>query len=376
MTRGKISGGYKKYIEEILPRFNKNPDIKSVLIIMHPFIKLTEEIYNLRKIEFFEHVIKPFNFRFDKPCLNKIQDFKPSIIFFPSERYLPFKGVPIVNMVQNMEPFAKKNKFNSIKINVKLLILKLIGHYSIKKADGTLALSQYTVSYLKKTLKISSSKIALNYHGANLNNLSTVKPKVIQRRQISNFIFTAGSIRPARGLEDILRGFKILNKKNKNIKLIIAGSFTSDSKKYFEKLKNYIQKNKLNEYVIWTGSLNQNEMYWCYQNCKAFVMTSRVEAFGIIAIEAMLNGCVCISSDSPCLPEIFDKAALYYNEGNSFQLYEKLEYASNISNEKIKIISKRAKNRAKYFSWDISAKRTVKFLTEIIERKSSLNGNK
>ena len=60
------------------------------------------------------------------------------------------------------------------------------------------------------------------------------------------------------------------------------------------------------------GNLSEKEMSWCYKNCKMFVMTSRVESFGIIAGEAMAHGYICISVDNPCLPEIFRVAAVYY----------------------------------------------------------------
>ena len=127
----------------------------------------------------------------------------------------------------------------------------------------------------------------------------------------------------------------------------------------------YIKENNLNTDVCWAGNLNQNEMNWCYKNCSLFVMTSRVESFGMIAGEALAMGCLCISSSSPCLPEIFQDSALYYDKGDYVKLGEKILKIINYSKSKKKEMSLRSIKRSEDFSWDECVKRTINFLQQV-----------
>jgi len=104
-----------------------------------------------------------------------------------------------------------------------------------------------------------------------------------------------------------------------------------------------------------------------------FVMTSRVESFGIVAVEAMLNECLIISSLSPCLPEVFGDVATYYKSGDHNDLSEKIALNLNMSNHDRLSIKLKAKKRSQLFSWDICAARTVDFFSKIIERHNNEN---
>ena len=102
-------------------------------------------------------------------------------------------------------------------------------------------------------------------------------------------------------------------------------------------------------------------------------MTSRVESFGLIAGEAMAHGCVCISSDSPCLPEIFGDAAVYYPLKNGKLLAEIIKSLTEWDNHQREETSERARDRAAEFSWDITVDRLLAEFKKAIE---SLSKNK
>ena len=97
-------------------------------------------------------------------------------------------------------------------------------------------------------------------------------------------------------------------------------------------------------------------------------MTSRVESFGQIALEAMANGCICVSADNPCLPEIFEDAAVYYPPKNGKALAEAvlsvLAWNSHQRNE----ASERARQQAAKFSWDVCAEKTMAALAKVAKR--------
>ena len=95
-------------------------------------------------------------------------------------------------------------------------------------------------------------------------------------------------------------------------------------------------------------------------------MTSRVESFGMVAGEAMAHGCLCISSDSSCLPEIFDKAAVFYPAKRPEILAKRIYEILNWPEGKKQEMRQRALIRASQFSWDKCVKQTVVELQKAI----------
>lgn len=154
-------------------------------------------------------------------------------------------------------------------------------------------------------------------------------------------------------------------------RVVIAGEAGAMMSGYQKELQDWIQTHNLSSEVCWTGGLNEREMAWCYQNCWAFVMTSRVESFGMIGGEAMSHGCICISADNPCLPEIFGDAAIFYPPKNGKALAEAIQAVLAWDNDQRKDVSEKARKRAADFSWDVCAERTVTALAKAAENRKA-----
>ena len=370
ITGGGISGGYRKYLQNVIPRMAKDPAIEEILCATPPSINIREWFSFLPKVKFV--TCKPYNFLHFSPDykLKKVlEEFSPDIIFIPVERYFKFDKIPIVNMIQNMEPFVENIDVNSFTDKCRLCIQRLVAKRAIRKSDRVIAVSKYVREFLSNTWSISEGKISLVYHGIELPQLKEyIRPKNIPKDWEDNFLFTAGSIRPARGLEDILGAMKYLMLEKVNIKgLVIAGETESRMVPYRKKLKEWIKMNNLSSYIHWAGKLSEKEMNWCYKDCKIFVMTSRVESFGMIGGEAMAHGCVCISSDSPCLPEIFSDAAAYYPSKRGELLAEAIQTVLRWDSYKYEEMSERAKRQAAKFSWDVTTERLLAEFKKIIK---------
>ena len=97
-------------------------------------------------------------------------------------------------------------------------------------------------------------------------------------------------------------------------------------------------------------------------------MSSRVESFGMISLEALRNGCICVVANNPCHPEIFGSSAIYYKPKDGTDLADKIEYLLSRDKKEINPIKFEAKKRAKEFSWQDSAQKTVEFFKLVKER--------
>jgi glycosyltransferase involved in cell wall biosynthesis len=377
LTAGGLSGGYYKYLTNLIPRLAGHEDISSLLIAIPKGIKTDGWIEKYPSIEWLELKSKIWWFSaIGKKEKNIIINFKPDVIFIPTSRFWHIANVPTVNMLRNMEPFIPNFKGDSVREMLKKVVQRQITCKAINQADHTIAVSNYVKEYLVDSLNISEKKISMIYHGLNMKDAlgGDVGPASIPKEWCQNFLLTCGSIRPSRGLEDVINALIELKSQNLNMHLVIAGQTTPGMKKYHDNLKNKIQLGGISNNICWTGNLNENEMNWCFRNCKFFVMTSRIEACPNIALEALSNGAISVVSDSLPLPEFFSDCAFYYTAGNKTSLAEALRKMLNLSKDEKNTMRKKSEKRSLIFSWDITAEKTIELLKSVKTQKKGWGG--
>ncbi|MHA1381779.1 MAG: glycosyltransferase family 4 protein [Candidatus Helarchaeota archaeon] len=365
-TAGGLSGGYKKYLRRILPIIKSDTRVEHIDI--YTPINLGQE--NGEKVRWYLFP-KGCDFRITFWLKREISKIKPDIVFIPTARWINFRNIPTVVMVQNMEPMLMPlDNNNSLKECGKNIARYFTALMACRCADRVIALSNFVKKYLVEKWRINPDKIGVVYHGSDIDNvLSISNPlKRFRVKEIPRFIFTAGSIRPARGLEDSIKAMKYLKNKYKDLYLLIAGNSDRGAKSYKYYLHKKARKLEVSDRVFWMGHLNEKEMNWCYQNCSAFIMTSRVEACPNIALEAMSHGCISVSTDNPPMPEIFSDSAFYYNAGNSRQLAQQIDIALKMSKDQETKNRLAARAIAENFNWERTVRLTVNQFEKLLPR--------
>lgn len=366
----RFSGGYKKYLCNLIPRIIMHPEIDDILLVSPCGWDIQNWFVPAPKISFSSFVFNStylFFPQFNRKLHDVLSRYRPDVVYVPVERSLGLKGTPVVSLLQNMEPFVR-----NIENNFFELLRQSIQYWAAKKAilssTRIIALSGFVQNFLIEQWQVPKEKTTLIYYGTDdLVNEDIIRPRAIPS-EWNEFLFTAGSIRPARGLEDIFRAMADLLVKGISLNLVIAGSTSPGMERYEQSLEALIQTYNLSENVCWGGSLSEKEMRWCYEKCRLFIMSSRVESFGMVAAEALAHGCFSISADSPCLPEIFGDAALYYRSRQGGELADKIQKGLSVSGEVRNSFERGAVIQANKYSWDICAERTVKVFFDA-ERK-------
>ena len=369
MTKKGMSGGYKKYLINILPRLASDKNIEEILCVSPSSLRVETWFKPIANVKFLGcSFLGFFRLSFDNTLNKELKRFSPDVIFVPVERNFRFKSVPIVNMIQNMEPFVVNSDGNPIGERFRQWIQYVDGRRAIRNSDEVIAISKFVSDFLITHWNVPNEKIGLVYHGIDVKeNEDGCKPNIIPEGWQDKFILTAGSIRPARGLEDLLLAMKhIVSHGPNTVRLVIAGEAGPRMIGYQKKLKEWVKSHNLSSNVCWAGYLNEKEMSWCYQNGRIFVMTSRVESFGMIGGESMSHGCICISADNPCLPELFGDVAIFYPPKDEKILAEAIQTVLTWDDNQREIMSEKAKKRAAEFSWDVCAEKTVAVLAKTV----------
>lgn len=95
-----------------------------------------------------------------------------------------------------------------------------------------------------------------------------------------------------------------------------------------------------------------------YRSASAFAYPSIYEGFGLPPLEAMLNGCPVISSNTSSMPEVIQDAAEFFNPQSLDGLISALESVLFSEDRKKELIQK-GKDRVTEFSWRKCATQTL-----------------
>jgi len=239
---------------------------------------------------------------------------------------------------------------------------------AVRRSDRVIAISQFVRGYLTETLGVAEDRVGVVYHGIDaVDNFDIQQPVSILSDLEGRFVFTAGVIYPYRGLEDLIVAWEQLGDGSDRPPLVIAGKIGQGMSRYYSRLIRMVEERGLASHIRFVGLLDRGEMAWCYRNCAAFVMTSRVEACPNIALEAMAHGCLCISTDNPPMPEMFGEAARYYRAGAADQLAQHIRDGLALLPGQREEIRRNALARTGQFTWQACCEATIRELREAIE---------
>ncbi len=374
LTGGGISGGYEVYLRNVLPRLAAHPRVEQVLCASPATLGVSHLCPAGPKLR---HIpcapFRVYRRTWDSQLAQALAAFQPDVIFMPLERTLAIPRVPMVCMVQNMGPLAAHVADNPWSERFRYLLQRVVARRAIGSAARVIAPSVFVRSFLVSSWGIRPEKVMVIHYGSESPALGQAgaRPAGVPDRW-RKFLFTAGSIEPYRGLEDLLGAMEQFLVRFPDLGLVIAGAARTNMPRYVRKLDHWIATRALSERVCWAGLLSQAQMRWCYEHCRAFVMTSRVESFSMIALEALSHGCVSVVAHNPPLPEIFGEVADYYAPGEPRALARKLEKILTLPDPEIALRSRFARSRAAEFSWDRNVQLLVETLLAVANRSSPI----
>jgi glycosyltransferase involved in cell wall biosynthesis len=133
-------------------------------------------------------------------------------------------------------------------------------------------------------------------------------------REEDFMVLNVARMDPIKSQETLIRAVAGLKKIIPEIKLMLVrdGSFTSSSgglgsgkgEMHRQFLQNLARELRVEDRVIFTGYLTNEELFKAYQRSNLFVLSSRIEGFGLTAVEAWLYGKVTIVSRGAGVSEL------------------------------------------------------------------------
>jgi len=244
--------------------------------------------------EFILRVVKYLNsHHFDIIHGNKPKSCLP-ILFSNKKRF--------ISTIHDLGPFEAYYTVASLQ---KILISQIV-----KKSTFITVPSYHTKTGLKKVMpSISSSKIEVTYNGID----QKFHPYPMEARKLKKklniqapIILYLGRIAKYKGVNDIIKAYKITKKKLTDINLIIAGEPDFEMENIYETWKQKFKD------IYFTGFISDNLVPIYYSMADILIAySSGGEGFGNTPLEALACNTAVICSELDVYKEILDDSAIY-----------------------------------------------------------------
>ena len=288
------------------------------------------------------------------------------MLICPANIGLLFFRFPFVVVVQNMAVFDDDFIKHEKKVQkLRLYLLRVLTVRSMKRAKKVIFISKFAQMKVCKEYNIETGKTALVYHGRderfslplNEQGFERVKDKY----KIDKYILYVSNIYRYKNFYELVLAFlKIKDQIDSDIELVLAGVNYDDA--YYNKIKKLLGKcGNRKSRVRFVGHVSNDLLPFLYANAMFFVYPSTIENCPNILIEAMGCGSAIISSNIEPMPEICQDASLYFDPYDPGDIGSKM--IKMIKSKELRMeLSERALERARYFSWERSAKETLDLL--------------
>ena len=359
-TGGGLSGGYQKYLNRLVPELSDHPAVSALRVFVPT--ALTGRLRADLPVESVNA----------NDWARAVREFGADVVFVPTARVVRVAGLPLVTMMRNMEPVTVPFAGNTWTESLRNLGRAAVALRACHSADAVIAVSEYVGTFLRERWHVGAERIAVVPHGVDPPQPPGRWHRPAQLPHASApFLFTAGSIRPARGLRSALDAFGRLASDHSDLRLVIAGEPTPDAVEYARTLRARAAELDVSDRVDWVGNLAPAEMAWCFGHALVFIMSSRAEACPNIALEALSHGCLVVSTPRPPMPEFFGDAAVYaHAQDDAAALCEALGHVLR-DPDRFAPLRRAAMLRASRYTWGETARRTVEELERVVRARGT-----
>lgn len=270
----------------------------------------------------------------------------------------PFKNIiTIYDLIPLKFPqFYGRNIFNEYRMR----------KWTARSADCIIAISENSKKDIMELMGIPEEKIRVIYLAADEifrpldrnQALSNIKANYGLENK---FLLYVGGLEPRKNIEELLEVFKkVLIGLDEEYKLVITG--VKDN--HYPHVVKVTQDLKIEDKVILTGYISPQELANFYNAASCYVSASLYEGFGLPLLEAMACGTPVVTFDNSSIPEVVGDGALLVESGSTDKLAEGT--LRILTDEALRrgLIEKGLK-RAKRFSWEKTAKKTLGVYREI-----------
>jgi glycosyltransferase involved in cell wall biosynthesis len=303
---------------------------KKKIDIPHYSLKEQTELYKILKKEqadlvYFPHFNVPV--RYKKPFVVTIHDL--TLHYYPYKEYSP--------------------KW-SLKKQIQIWVYRFLMKKTVQHAQHIVAISDNTKKDLQKEYSVSDEKISTILEGVPEHFQKASEEQILAMKKKfeinKSYLLYTGVWRSHKNLLNLISAFYKLIEQGKDLQLVLTGK----KDLAYPEIPALIDELGLNERVVLTGFVSEDELISLHSSAEVFVFPSLYEGFGLPPLEAMQFGVPVVSSDRASLPQVCGEAAEYCNPEEPEDITRGVCQVLESTKRSDELIQKGTEN-LKRFSW-------------------------
>jgi len=240
---------------------------------------------------------------------------------------------------------------------------------SLSNADVVVAISNFTKNDILRNFRVDENRVKVVYNPIILPSNTADFERLSRRFSIErkNYFYTISSLLPHKNTEVLVKLMGLIKQKQlKNVpnKLVISGI----GKLNGSSLERLIHDLKLNDQIVFTGFVTEEEKRSLMENCCCFLFPSLFEGFGMPAVEALMLGVPVITTKEGALEEVTMDCAVYVDSPRDE--YRWLDKVCGTQEKYCPVtISKCVVELAKRYNPNLSAQMYLKIFSDVALRE-------
>jgi glycogen synthase len=237
----------------------------------------------------------------------------------------------------------------------------------VRSADRVVTCSRYMRSHVARVFGVAPSRITVIPNGVDPRDLEPVEPDLdgLRARYADPdelLVLLVGRLVYEKGFHLALDALAPVIADLGNVRFVVAGTGTAEGE-----LKSQARRLGLGKHGSFLGWVGDDMLHSLYRIADMCIVPSIYEPFGLVALEAMASGCLCVVADTGGLREVVPgdgTVGLRFPSRDSAALQEILEQVLTDDESRAQLVAE-AREHVLNFGWAEVARSTHDLYREL-----------